>query len=186
MIRNIELALICVMACTIFLIADIQICFWIFICVLLTMVNVMGFMQRWGLTIDLVTCIGLELAIGLCVDYASHIGHTFLTISEGTNYDRSLRTVTSIGSAVLYGGLSTLIGVSMLGFSDAYSFQTFFKVRNGCDDFVVYFCLLQIFLLVVVFGLFHGVVLLPIILSWVGPKPYRTHKAVQQLDLALS
>lgn len=92
------------------------------------MVNVMGFMQRWSLTIDLVTCIGLELAIGLCVDYASHIGHTFLTVSEGTNYDRSLKTVTSIGSAVLYGGMSTLIGVSMLGFSDAYSFQTFFKV----------------------------------------------------------
>ncbi|KAL1497076.1 hypothetical protein ABEB36_008097 [Hypothenemus hampei] len=52
--RNLELALICVMACTILLIANWQICFWIFMCVLLTMLNVCGFMQRWGLTIDLV------------------------------------------------------------------------------------------------------------------------------------
>lgn len=27
-----------------------------------------------------------------------------------------------------------------------------------------------------IFGLFHGVVLLPVILSWVGPKPYNSHK----------
>lgn len=126
-LRNMELALICVMACTVLLIANFQICFWIFICVLLTMVNVMGFMQRWGLTIDVVTCIALQLAIGLCVDYASHIGHTFLTV-HGSEHDRALNTVKTIGSAVLYGGLSTFIGVAMLSFSDAYSFKTFFKV----------------------------------------------------------
>lgn len=94
------------------------------------MINVMGFMQIWGLTIDLVTCIALQLALGLCVDYASHIGHTFLTITEGTNSERSLKSVTSIGSAVLAGGISTFIGVCMLGFSDSYSFKTFFKVIN--------------------------------------------------------
>lgn len=92
------------------------------------MVNVCGFMQRWGLTIDLVSCIGLELAIGLCVDYATHIGHTFLTTEEGSREERSLKTVTTIGSAVVYGGLSTFIGVFMLVFSEAYSFQVFFKV----------------------------------------------------------
>lgn len=35
-------------------------------------------MPSLGLTIDLVSCIGLELAVGLCVDYAAHVGHTFL------------------------------------------------------------------------------------------------------------
>lgn len=128
--RNLQLALFCVMLCTALLIADIQICFWIFVCILLTMVNVCGFMQRWGLTIDLVSCIGLELAIGLCVDYATHIGHTFLTIRDGNRRERSLKTVTTIGSAVIYGGLSTLIGVFMLSQSDAYTFQAFFKVST--------------------------------------------------------
>lgn len=94
------------------------------------MVNVCGYMQRWGVTIDLVSCIGLELGIGLCVDYATHIGHTFLTIQDGSMQERSLKTVTSIGAAVLFGSLSTFIGVSMLAFSQAYTFQVFFKV--GC------------------------------------------------------
>lgn len=116
------------MLCTILLVTNIQACFWIFVCVLLTMINVCGFMQKWGVTIDMVSCIGLELGIGLCVDYATHIGHTFLTIQQGSRQERSLKTVTSIGSAVLYGGISTFIGVSMLGLTKAYTFQVFFKV----------------------------------------------------------
>ncbi|XP_060517935.1 protein patched homolog 3-like isoform X2 [Cylas formicarius] len=164
--RNLELALICVMACTILLIADWQTCFWIFICVLITMVNVCGFMQKWGLTIDLVSCIGLELAIGLCVDYATHIGHTFLTMREGSRQERSLKTVSSIGLAVVCGGLSTFIGVFMMSQSEAYTFQTFFKI----------------FFLVIIFGLFHGVVFFPVILSWIGPKPYEESQPIPQND----
>lgn len=137
--RNLQLALLCVMLCTILLIADWQTCFWIFIMVLLTMVNVCGFMQRWGLTIDLVSCIGLELAIGLCVDYSTHVGHTFLTIPNGTKQDRAIKTVTSIGSAVLYGGLSTFIGVFMMCQSSAYTFQSFFKVYNFIAVYFAYF-----------------------------------------------
>ncbi|XP_044763216.1 protein patched homolog 1-like [Coccinella septempunctata] len=166
-LRNLQLALLSVMICTLLLVADIQTCFWIFICVLLSMVNVCGFMQMWGLTIDLVSCIGLELAIGLCVDYATHIGHTFLTVN-GSRRERAVRTMTSIGSAVVYGGLSTLIGVLMLSFSDAYIFQAFFKI----------------FFLVISFGLYHGVIVMPVILSIVGPQPYSNlHKKKHQVAM---
>lgn len=91
-------------------------------------------MQRWGLTIDLVSCIGLELAVGLCVDYAAHIGHTFMTIENGNRSERALQTILQIGSAVLYGGMSTLLALSMLANSEAYTFQAFFKVFNDCAD----------------------------------------------------
>lgn len=128
--RNLQLALLCVMFCTIILIANLHTCFWIFIMVLLTMIDVCGFMQRWGLTIDLVSCIGLELAIGLCVDYSTHVGHTFLTVLQGNREERVIKTVTSIGSAVLYGGMSTFIAVFMMSQSTAYTFQAFFKVKK--------------------------------------------------------
>ena len=36
-------------------------------------------MYFWGLSIDTVTSVILILAIGLCVDYAAHIGHAFMT-----------------------------------------------------------------------------------------------------------
>lgn len=57
-LRNIILALICVMGTTAVLIAELQTCCWILLCVLLTLLNVCGFMYFWGLTIDVVSCIG--------------------------------------------------------------------------------------------------------------------------------
>lgn len=160
--RNIELALLCVMICTFILITNLQMCLWIFICVLLTIVNVLGWMQRWGMTVDIVSCIGLELAIGLCVDYAAHVGHTFLTTHEGTRAERALKTVTSIGTAVFLGGGATLLSLSLLSMSKAYTFQAFFKI----------------FLLVILFGLFHGLAFLPVVLSLIGPKAYKADKEI--------
>ena len=42
---------------------------------------------------------------------------------------------------------------------------------------IVYF---QVFVTVVIFGLFHGLVYLPVILSWVGPAPYDTAEPVSK------
>lgn len=84
-------------------------------------------MYVWGLTIDLVSCIALQLAVGLCVDYAAHIGHTFMKLT-GSNTERATETVLQIGEAVLSGGGSTILALSMLSISDAYIFQAFFKV----------------------------------------------------------
>lgn len=56
-LRNLILALICVMGTTSFLIAEIQTCSWILLCVLLTLLDVCGFMYFWGFTIDIVSCI---------------------------------------------------------------------------------------------------------------------------------
>lgn len=165
--RNIELALLCVMVCTVILITNLQMCLWIFICVLLTIVNVLGCMQRWGMTVDIVCCIGLELAIGLCVDYAAHVGHTFLTVSEGSRSERALKTVTSIGMAVLLGGGSTLLSLSLLSMSKAYTFQSFFKI----------------FLLVILIGLFNGLLFLPVVLSLVGPDAYRPKEKNEEIEM---
>lgn len=49
-----------------------------------------------------------------------------------------------------------MLAVSLLAFSDAYTYQTFFKV----------------FTIVVIFALFYGTFLLPVILSIFAPKPY--------------
>lgn len=55
--RNLLLALICVMSTTAVLIAEIQTCCWILLCVLLTLLNVCGFMYFWGQPIDMVSSI---------------------------------------------------------------------------------------------------------------------------------
>lgn len=38
LIRNLIMALVCVMICAIALIGDVYICFWVFVCILLTLV----------------------------------------------------------------------------------------------------------------------------------------------------
>ena len=50
------------------------------VCVIMTVVNVLGFMHFWGLTIDVVSSIVVIISVGLCVDYSAHIASTFLNV----------------------------------------------------------------------------------------------------------
>ena len=52
-------------------------------CVSLTLVDIIGFLHFWKMTIDVTSCISIVLAIGLCVDYSVHIAHAYL-IAQGT------------------------------------------------------------------------------------------------------
>lgn len=101
-------------------------------------------------------------------DCAAHIGHQFLHIKEGDGNARALKTVENIGGAVWQGGGSTMLAVSLLAFSDAYTYQTFFKV----------------FTIVIIFALFFGTFFLPVVLSIFSPKPYETE--IQNEDTELS
>ncbi|KYN16514.1 Patched domain-containing protein 3 [Trachymyrmex cornetzi] len=169
--RNIILALICVMGTTAILIAEMQTCFWILLCVLLTLLNVCGFMYFWGLTIDVVSCIGLELGVGLSVDYAAHVAHAFLNAESreddvNARKTRTLVAVRHIGAAVAYGAGSTFLAVSMLAFSSSYVFMAFFRI----------------FYLVILFGLWNGLILLPVVLSSIGPQSLRVTQKPQPMS----
>lgn len=63
-----------------------------------------------------------------------------------------------------------MLAVSLLAFSDAYTYHTFFKV----------------FTIVVIFGLFYGTFFLPVILSIFAPQPYNIMKTKQHEGKELS
>ena len=63
---------------------------------------------------------------------------------------------------MLNGGFSTLLAVILLMLSDVYVFVAFFKI----------------FVLVVFFGLYNGLVLLPVLLTLIGPAPQESHEKV--------
>lgn len=65
-----------------------------------------------------------------------------------------------MGSSVIHGGASTFIAVMILSAAKSYIFVVFFKMWFG----------------IVVFGMANGFVLLPVILSLVGPVPDTDHK----------
>lgn len=83
--RNLGLGIACVFVITIILLADIRICFFVLACVLLTLVDIVGVLHFWDITIDTLSCINIVLAIGLCVDYSAHVAHAFI-VSRGDNY----------------------------------------------------------------------------------------------------
>lgn len=84
-------------------------------------------MYFWGLTIDLVSSIALVLAVGLCVDFAAHIAYAFMGV-QGSQNERAIFAVSYIGGAVLHGGATTLLALSVLVLSNSYIFTAFFKV----------------------------------------------------------
>ncbi len=105
-----------------------------------------------GITVDTISCINIVLAIGLCVDYSAHIAHAFIVAEGPTRVDRALSALVAMGPAILNGGVTTFLALVLLGGSQSHAFIVFFKV----------------FLLTVVFGLFHGLVFLPVVLGLVG------------------
>ena len=78
MTRNIGLALACVFLITLVLLGNFPVCLLVLNNVIMTLANIVGFLHFWGVDIDLVSCINVVLAIGLCVDYSVHVGHAYL------------------------------------------------------------------------------------------------------------
>ena len=95
------------------------------------------------------------------MDYSAHIMHRFLTESGGRE-ERVRTTLANIGPAVFNGGVSTFLAFILLATSKSHVFSSFFKI----------------FFLVVTFGLYHGLLFLPVLLSVVGPLPDRRHATV--------
>ena len=110
------------------------------------------------LTFNSVTCICMVLAVGVAVDYSVHIAHHFLA-TYGTPTERAKHALHHIGGAVLNGAFTTGLAIAVLGFANHYILQTFFKM----------------FFSIVLCGLWHGLVILPVVLSIFGPAPYITH-----------
>ena len=151
-LTNLGLALVAVFVITFLILGDLRSTAMVMLCVLLTDCDILGLMYLWGLTIDSVSVVNLVLAIGLAVDYSAHVAHAF-TEATGTRNERAQKAVLEMGTAVIHGAFSTFLAVLVLASSKSYIFRVFFKQFFGI-------CL---------FGVFHGLVFLPVLMSVAGP-----------------
>ncbi|XP_067028540.1 patched domain-containing protein 3-like isoform X3 [Acropora muricata] len=126
LIHNMTYTMIAVFLVTLVVLANLWTCLTVVTCVGFTLVNITGTMYFWSLSVDIVTAIILVLAVGLSVDYASHIGHSFMLIS-GKRSERAHITIRDMGPAVWNGGFSSFLAVVLLASSSSYVFKTFFK-----------------------------------------------------------
>jgi len=154
LLRNLGLTFGTILVISILLLADIFVSFLVFLCVLATIVDIAGFAYFMGIHIEIITSIILILSVGLGLDYVSHIGVTYVVTIEGSRRERAASALGQMGMPVFNGGFSTFLAFILLSKSDSYVFLTFF----------------QMFAMVVLFGLFHGLLVLPVLLALVGPQ----------------
>ena len=86
--RNLVLAIICVFIITFVLLSNFKASFLVLICVVFTLIDVVGILHLWGITVDVPSCSCIVMSVGLCVDYSAHIAHAFLVSSGRVNDER--------------------------------------------------------------------------------------------------
>jgi Niemann-Pick C1 protein len=99
LVRNLSLALLCVIVVVFVTLADVRICFLVLSCVLFTMIDVTGVTYIWGMTLDPFVFLSIIVGIGLSVDYSAHISHSFI-ISKGTKRERTINGFISIRDGI--------------------------------------------------------------------------------------
>merc|ERR1712110_764570 len=116
-----------------------------------------------GLTLNPVLLVHIVVSVGISVDYSAHIAYAFLveSVPESGEYDtpRKIRlykakmALRKMGSSVFHGGFSTFVAIFVLSPGKTYIFIAFFRLWFG----------------IILFGMANGFLLLPVILSFLGP-----------------
>lgn len=153
--RNIGLAFLAIVIITMLLIPHPCVASLVFLSVVFTIVEVVGFMYHWGLKVDGVTVVMLIVALGLAIDYSAHIGVAYLHSTEQDRPKAVIQALADMGTPVCHGAMSTFIAIVVLAGSKSYVFISFFKQL----------------VLATMLGCAHGMLLLPVLLCLLGPRP---------------
>lgn len=155
------LSTVAIIAIVFFVTVNVQVTLLVVFAVLLVNFFLLALLHFWSLTLNFMVMVNMIFAIGLAVDFSSHIAHTYLitkpttrqkTLAEAREY-KARSAVSQMGSSVFHGGVSTFLAISVLAFSKSYVFVVFFRLWVG----------------IIIFGMANGFLLLPIILSLIGP-----------------
>ena len=157
--QNIGLALAAILIVVLFITANLVVTAFVLLCVALVVLNVLGSMFYWDITLNSVSVVNSIIAIGLAVDYSAHIAHAYQEASYKSQdkvdirLEKTRKALGTMGSSVFHGAFSTFLAVVTLSASKSYIFRVFFSMWFG----------------IVVYGILHGFVLMPVMLSYLGP-----------------
>lgn len=125
------------------------------ITIIMIVVDTVGVMTLWGIDYNAVALINLVTAVGISVEFVSHMTRSFALSTKPTHVDRAKEATANMGSAVFAGvAMTNLPGIIVLAFAKAQLIQIFFFRLN---------------LVITLLGMAHGLVFLPVLLSYFGP-----------------
>jgi hypothetical protein len=136
-------------------------------CTLSCVAHMIGWMLLTGIQLSSISLVPLLISVGLCIDYMTHIAHAFLE-ARGTPEERTRAALGSRGFAVLNSGVSTGLSVVLLALGESAIFTTFFWMLLG----------------VVVIGLFHALLVLPLCLCLLPASDQDQHGECKATSIA--
>ncbi|XP_055129962.1 patched domain-containing protein 3 [Symphalangus syndactylus] len=125
---------------------------WVTFAIGSVIVGVTGFMTFWKVNLDSISMINLVICIGFSFDFSAHISYAFVSSSQPSVNQKSIEALYLLGYPVLQSAISTIIGLCVLAAAKAYIFRTFFKIM----------------FLVMIFGAAHGLIFIPVFLTFFG------------------
>ncbi|KAM9418065.1 patched domain-containing protein 3-like [Salvelinus alpinus] len=151
-IQNIVVATLAMLVISLMLIPNPICSLWVTFAIASVIVGVAGFMALWDVNLDSVSMINLVICIGFSVDFSAHISYAFVSSKEVTANKKAVDAVYHLGYPIIQGAVSTILGVVVLSAAESYIFRTFFKIM----------------FLVILFGAVHGIVFIPVFLTFFG------------------
>lgn len=94
------------------------------ITITMIVVNIGGLMYWWNITLNAVSLVNLVMAVGISVEFCSHLVHSFSVSVEESRVLRATDALTKMGSSVFSGiTLTKFGGIIVLGFAKSQIFQ---------------------------------------------------------------